>query len=151
MSNTLHQKSLNMWQSPTLVNPTLTGTITLPSTSGLKTQELTGFVSSIVSATAIVAVIPVLINGTLTRLSVAANAAAATGPVSFTFYRVTSAGVTTAITSGVISIAVTDTANVPVSVTVSQAFVYGDSLKVIVGGTNTQVGNAGFGGLFTVA
>lgn len=152
MSNTLHQKSLNMWQSPTLVNPTLSGTITLPSTSGLKTQELTGYISSIVSATAIVAVIPVLINGTLTRLSVAANAAAATGEIIVTFYRVNFlTGVATAITNGIVTIGVTDSATIPVSVTVSQAFVAGDSLKAIVSGGNTQIGNAGIAGLFTVA
>jgi hypothetical protein len=150
MSNTLHQKSLNMWQNATLVNPTLSGNITLPATSGLKTQELTGFISSIVSATAIVAVIPVLINGTLTRLSVTMNAAAFTGSATFTFYRITG-GVTTAITDGVVTVVTTDTAGVVLSVTVSQTFVNGDSLKVIVGGANTQVGNAGFGGLFTVA
>lgn len=151
MSNTLHQKSLNMWQSPTLTNPTLTGTITLPSTSGLKTQELTGFISSIVSATAVVTSVPVLINGTLTRLSASASVAPTAGPVTFTFYRVTSAGVTSAIASGVISIAVTDPVNVPVSVVVSQLFAYGDSLKVVVSGTNTGAGNAHFAGLFTVA
>lgn len=173
MSNTLHQKSLNMWRSATLVtptlsgtvtcasgsviasptisNPTFTGTITLPAGNALKNQSLTGFVSSIVSATAIVATIPVKLVGTLTSLSVSCNVATTTGPATFTFYRVQADGTTTAITDGVISIAITDTANVAEAVTVSQVFLATDSLKVIVGGTNDQAGNAHFAGLFTVA
>jgi hypothetical protein len=152
MSNILSQKSLNMLRNATLVNPNLTGIITLPATSGLKTQELTGYISSIVSADAIVAVIPVLINGTLTRLSVVANAAAAAGEIIVTFYRVNYlTGAPTAITNGVITIGVTDLDNVPKSVTVSEAFVYGDSLKAVVSGANTNAGNAGIAGLFTVA
>lgn len=48
-----------MWRNATLYNTTFTGTITLPSGYALKYQELTGYVSSIVSATAIVATIPI--------------------------------------------------------------------------------------------
>jgi hypothetical protein len=151
MSNMSLQKSLNMWRNATLYNTTFTGTITLPAGSALKNQELTGFVSSIVSATAIVATIPVKITGTLTSLSVACNVATVTGPASFTFYRVESDGTTTAIASGIVSVATTVIANVSVTASVSQAFVAGDSLKVIVGGTNTGAGNAHFAGLFTVA
>ena len=151
MSNTLNQKSLNMWRNATLYNTTFTGTITLPSGSPLKNQELTGYVSSIVSATAIVATIPVKIAGTLASLSVSCNVATLTGPATFTFYRVQSDGTTTAIADGVISVATTVIANVSVAGAVSQAFVAGDSLKVIIGGTNTAAGNAHFAGLFTVA
>jgi hypothetical protein len=156
MSNTLSQKSLNMWRNATLVNPTLsgtatfTGTIVLPAASGLKYQSVSGFVATIVSATAAIVMIPVLITGTLTSIAIAANAATVTGPATFTFSRITG-GVTTAITDGVVSIATTDTAGVYTVVLVSQAFLSGDTLKVVVGGTNTAAGTAGIAAKITVA
>ena len=151
MSNTLRQKSLNMWQSATLANPTFTGTITLPATSNIKFQSVSGFVSTIVSATAAVAALPVKITGTLTSLSVACNVAPTVGSATFTFSRRTAAGVTTAITSGVVTVPTTAGIGESVNVTVSQTFASGDSLLVTVGGANTAAGTAHFAGLITVA
>ena len=151
MSNTAQQKSLNMWRNATLVNPTISGTLTLPSTSNLKFQSVSGFVPTIVSATAAIVALPVKISGTLTSLSVACNIAPVTGPATFTFSRRTAAGVTTAITDGVVNVPTTAGIGESVNVTVSQTFVSGDSLIVQCGGTQTAAGTAHFAGLITVA
>jgi len=151
MSNTAQQKSLNMWRNATLVNPTLSGTITLPSTSNLKFQSVSGFVSTIVSATAATAALPIKISGTLTSLSVACNIVPVTGSATFTFSRRTAAGVISLITDGVVTIPVTAGIGESVSVTVSQIFASGDSLIVLCGGTQTAAGTAHFAGLITVA
>ncbi len=155
MSNQLSTPSVNVWNkaqltTPTITNPTFVGTITLPAGSSLKTQQINGFVSTIVSATAAIIMIPILVPGTMTTLAVAANVAATVGPATFTFSRITG-GVTTAITNGVVSIATTDAAGTTISATVSQVFVAGDTLKVLVGGTNTAAGTAGITAKLTVA
>jgi hypothetical protein len=153
MSNTLSQKSLNMWRNATLVNPTLSGTITLPATSNLKFQSASGFVATIVSATAAVSTLPINLTATstLTSLSVACNVAPTVGSATFTFSRRTAAGVKSAITDGVVTVPTTAGIGETVSATVSQSFVAGDTLIVTVGGGNTAAGTANFAGLFTVA
>lgn len=144
-SNQLSGPSINPWRRPTLFNAVFTGTITLPSTSNLQFQSVSGFVDTILSATATVATLPFEISGTLTGLSVSCNVVPTVGPATFTFSRRT-VGVTTPITDGVISIPITASIGDVISVAVSQNFVAGDTLIVTVGGTNTLDGTAHFAG-----
>ena len=137
-----------MWRNATLVNPTLSGTITLPATSNLKYQQESGFVATIVSATAAVFTLPIKVTGTLTSLLVACNVVPTVGSATFTFSRRTG-GVTSAITSGVVTVPTTASIGDTLSVDVSQAFIAGDTLIGIVGGANATAGTAHFAGLFT--
>jgi hypothetical protein len=159
MSNKLNLPSINPW-SNVEVKGTLdvTGLITaagginisapltLPSGSGLKYQQIDAFISSIVSATAVTVYVPVKIAGTIDSITVGCSATPVVGPATFTC-SIVHAGVTTAITNGTPSVATTDVAGTPITVTPTgaNAVVAGDLIKIIVGGSNTQAGNGCLG------
>lgn len=128
----------------TVTGTTTTDTLSIGSiTSPYRQEQIEVFVPTIVSATAAVCVVTARIAGTITAISVVANAQPTVGPATFTCSLI-SGGVTTAITGGVLNILTTDTAGTAITVNPSAANVVavGDVIQVLVGGTNTAAGTA---------